>query len=363
MTLFAQENGFDFASKEYAELFAGGNASAFQCPLWLTQFYDILAPHRQAEKLVVTIRDAEGHLIGLAPMIRRRKSGLILVESTDLGVSDYAAPVLNDSAREVLRSDPQARADIDAAFGPHDLIRVQPVLPENVDEWQDLIGCSPEPTGFGAHAVELAPPFDAWRKTNLDKKLSGMVSRKGKRWKKQHKVELERLQDASSIELAIKNLARLRQGRFVGDPIQESAVATFYSRVASLGASNCEKYAGTSLVGAARCSAETWVLTSDGSIAGILFGLTFKGVFHYLLIGADYDTHGRHSPGLQMYDWIIEDWMMRGGTGFDFTIGDEPFKQQFGTTARPMSRFLRAGSLKGRLALAVVGNKLRRTNG
>lgn len=359
MISFAQENGFDFASNDYAKLFAGSNASAFQSPLWLNQFYALLAPRRRAEKRVVTLRDADGELIGLVPMIRRRKSGLVLVEATDLGVSDYAAPVLGDAAREALRGDPQAQADFMAAVGSHDIIRVQPVLPGNVDEWQDLLGSAHEPTGFGAHAVALAPPFEDWRKQNLDKKLSGMVARKGKRWKKQHKVELQRLHDAASIDLAIKNLARLRQGRFEGDPIQEATVAEFYAKVASLGASAC----GTKTSDLSTCAAETWVLTSDGSVAGVLFGLTFRGAFHYLLIGADYDAHGRHSPGLQMYDWIIEDWMARGGTSFDFTIGDEPFKQQFGTEARPMARFLRAGSLKGRLALSLFGHKLRRTNG
>lgn len=363
MTVFAQENGFDFASKEYASLFAGSNASAFQSPLWLTNFYKVLAPHRQAEQLVVTLRDGGDDLIGLVPMIRRKKSGLVLVESTDLGVSDYAAPVLSDTAREVLRGDPRAQDEFLAAVGAHDIVRIQPALPENVDEWQDLLGCAAEPAGFSAHAVALAAPFDTWRKQTLDKKLSGMVARKGKRWKKQHRVELERLQDAASIELAIKNLARLRKGRFDGDPIQESAVAEFYANVASIGASGCQRLSGDPGANEAYCGVETWVLTSDGAVAGILFGLTFRGAFLYLLIGADYDAHGRHSPGLQMYDWIIEDWMARGGTSFDFTIGDEPFKQQFGTTARPMSRFLRAGSFKGRIALTAFGNRLRRANG
>ena len=54
-------------------------------------------------------------------------------------------------------------------------MRVQPVLPDNVDEWQDFLGCAHGPTGFGAHVVALAPPFEDWRKQNLDKKLSGMV--------------------------------------------------------------------------------------------------------------------------------------------------------------------------------------------
>ncbi|MEP0942584.1 MAG: GNAT family N-acetyltransferase [Rhizobiaceae bacterium] len=366
MTLFTQDNALDFKGSEYAKLFAGSGASAFQSPLWLDSFYRHLAPYRGADKLVISLRDQVGELVGLVPMIRRRKSGLTLIEATDLGVSDYSAPVLSDAAREMLRGDAQVQASFVKAIGAHDILRIQPVLPDHIDDWQSLLNSGPEAAGFSAHAVGLYPPFDRWRGNNLDRKLSGMVARKGKRWKKQHKVELEHLQDPSSIKLAIKNLARLRQDRFEGDPIQEPAVADFYASVASsyhcggvsIAAVDASASANTTVA-----AAETWVLSSDGSVAGILFGLTHLGAFHYLLIGADYDTHGRHSPGLQMYDWIIEDWMARGGTSFDFTIGDEPFKQQFGTTARPMSRFLRAGSLKGRMAMALLGNKLRRANG
>lgn len=348
MTEFRQENQFDFNGAEYGDIFACSNASAFQSPTWLISFYDVLAPHRGAEKLVITLRGSDG-LLAVIPLIRRRKSGLTLIEATDLGVSDYASPVFSDAGRLALKTNPDLAEKFIKSLGPHDIIRIQPALPDHAKDWQLLLSCEPEQSGFGAHAVALAPPFDAWRNENLDRKLSGMVARKGRRWKKQHQVVLERLEDGASIAKAIKNLARLRQTRFEGDPIQTPEVEEFYSVVATRGAENG--------------LAETWLLTSDGSIAGILFGLTHAGRFYYLLIGADYDNHGRHSPGLQMYDWIIEDWMKRGGTSFDFTIGDEPFKMQFGTSASPMSRFLLANSLKGRLAMAVVGNKLRRGNG
>ena len=55
---------------------------------------------------------------------------------------------------------------------------------------------------------------------------------------------------------------------------------------------------------------------------------------------------------------MIEDWMRRGGTHFDFTIGDEPFKKQFGTQAERMSLFLNARSIKGKLALKLMRNRL-----
>ncbi len=348
MIEFRQENQFDFSSSEYADIFAASGATAFQSPTWLDMFYQILAPHRGADKLVITLRKNR-ELLGVVPLIRRNKSGLVLIEPTDLGVSDYASPVLSEAGRAALRTDPTLAVTFIGTVGSHDILRIQPALPDHASDWQTLVLSEPEEAGFGAHAVDLSPPFEEWRKNNLDRKLSGMVARKGKRWKKQHQVDLQRLETAEDIAKAIKCLVHFRQGRFDGDPIQTPEVEEFYAAVAREGGGNG--------------LAETWVLSSDGSIAGILFGITHAGRFYYLLIGADYDNHGRHSPGLQMYDWIIEDWMARGGTSFDFTIGDEPFKMQFGTHASPMSRFLRPNSLKGRLALALFGQKLRRANG
>jgi CelD/BcsL family acetyltransferase involved in cellulose biosynthesis len=345
MIVFEQENRFDFLGREYGEVFAGSNASAFQSPVWLNSFYETLAPAKAAEPLVITVRQA-GQLMGVVPLIRRRLKGLTLVEATDLGVSDYASTVLSDPLRQALQTDSGLSAHFLSAIGKHDLLRIRPVLPEHANDWELLLQNKPIPLGFSAHAVDLAPPFDNWRKNALDKSLSGMVARKGRRWKKQHEVVLERLAQPERIATAIADLSRMRTGRFDGDPIQSTEVQGFYGSVACAGATSGH--------------AETWIVTSDGSVAGILFGLTHQDRFLYLLIGADYETHGRHSPGLQMYDWIIEDWMARGGRCFDFTIGDEPFKEKFGTTARPMSAFLLAGSLKGRLTLSMLRKRLMR---
>ena len=174
--------------------------------------------------------------------------------------------------------------------------------------------------------------------------MASMAARKARRWKKQHKVSLERLEDSSSISRAITTLAHLRKGRFKGDPVPQPHVTEFFAQAAVACAKSGE--------------AETWLLSSDGDVAGILFGLTHNGRFLYLLLGADYDAHGRHSPGLQLFEGVIEDWMRRGGTNFDFTIGDEPFKKQFGTQAERMSLFLSTRSIKGKLALKLMRNRL-----
>ncbi|MGI9363941.1 MAG: GNAT family N-acetyltransferase [Rhizobiaceae bacterium] len=348
MISITQENDFDFMGSAYADLFEQADATAFQCPAWLDAFYRDLARESGAEPVIITLR-SKGDLLGVVPLIRRRLRGVSIVEATDLGVSDYACPVLHRSALQSLSDERGLVKSLRNAIGRVDILRVRPVLPEHLAAWNLLLGCKEEPLDFSAHAVALQPPYQEWRKANIDRSLSGMIARKGKRWKKQHAVSLERLQDPQSASLAIQTLARLRQGRFEGDPIQTEPVMDFYASVAATGCQTGE--------------AETWMLSSDGEIAAVLFGLTHKGRFLYLLIGADYDGFARHSPGLVLYDWIIEDWMERGGTSFDFTIGDEPFKAKFGTSASKMSMYLEANSLLGKLVLNLFGAKLRRENG
>lgn len=341
MVDFQVHQKFDFSQDAYRALLEDSCATAFQHPVWLSAFYENLVKNRPADPLIVTLHDESG-LAGLVPLVRRRKAGLLLLDSADLGVTDYAAPVLATRLIDADRT--KLQQGFRAAIGRHDILRIRPVREEHLDAWALLLEAAPRRLDFSAHATELTEPFEEWRAAHVDRKLSGQMVRKGKRWAKQHKVVLERLRDAKSIRLAIANLSKLRAGRFEGDPIQEEAFEAFYASVA--------------VAGADEGVAETWIMTSDNEPAGILFGLTHKGRFLYLLIGADYDRFGRHSPGLQMYDGIMQDWLARGGAVFDFTIGDEPFKMQFGAQATAMSVILQPGSLLGRVAMGVASKRL-----
>lgn len=339
----AVESDFEFKSSQYRDLFACSNATGFQSPTWLSCFYSILAPAHPVQPWIVTFRQ-KGRLEGLVALIKRQRSGIVLLEATDLGVSDYAAPVFSPGLEKQLHGDSSLQMAFRKALGAYDVLRIRPCRSEHVGAWQSLIGTSPQPLCFSAHSVDLQPPFDDWRVRKMDPKLASKVTRKCRRWRNQHKVSLERLDDPAAIVRAIDQLSLLRKGRFQGDPIQQRHVKEFYTQAAVEGARSGE--------------AETWVLTSDGAVACILFGLTHNGRFLYLLIGADYEAHGRHSPGLQLYERVIENWMQRGGANFDFTIGDEPFKKQYGTQAEPMSLFSHTRNLKGKIALTILHNRL-----
>lgn len=327
----AIEPDFDFLGEEYSILYAAAAATAFQHPLWLDGLYARLAPARGAERIVLTVRD-RGELVCVVPLLKRRKSGVTLLETADLGVSDYASPVIMPGW-----APPPDLAEAIAALLPaHDILRIRPIREEAAGLWTAVLGGTVERLDFSAHATVLAGSFAEWRNAALDPSFARQLDRKQKKFARTGKAELRLLERPDEIAMAIAAIAMLRAGRFAGDMIQQQSVRDFYTDIA--------------VRGAAAGFARTYSLLLDGEPIGHTFGLTAGGRFDYLLIGCDYDTHGRHSPGLLLYDGMIEDWMRDGGAVFDFTIGDEPFKKDFGTLPTAMFELRDVPTWRGRLA-------------
>lgn len=333
-----REDGFDFSSRAYLEIFEASGATAFQHPTWLRNVYGALTPYRRAEKVVVTLRHDDGRLAGVLPLILRRKAGIRLLETTDLGVSDYAAVPLDRGVCAGIVGSPALKRLVADVLPAHDILRIRPIRAEHVCDWRDLLPGAAEPLGFGAPFAPLGSDYAEWRRTRPSKSLLGRLARADKRIAKAGGAELLRLVAPVDIRGALSEIQRLRAGRFAGDLIQDDFVRDFYAAVA--------------IDGGDEHLAEIYRLDIGGTPAGYVYGLGYRGRFYYLLIGCDYENHGRASPGLVLYDRIIADWIGRGGDVFDFTIGDEPFKADFGTETTPMFALVDAPTWRGKLALA-----------
>lgn len=336
----ASENTFDFSSNEYRDLFENSDATAFQSPEWLSAFYQELVPERGAEKLIITGRASEnGALVFVLPLIRRKIKGVILIESSDLGVSDYSAPIVhNDQLNDPVADDLLSKA-ISVAIGKYDLLRIKPIREEARQLWGLFFKTPSHALDFSAHASTIKAPYDTWRKDAFGKSHTKYLDRKSRRFNKEYDVKLTIVSD-DEIQDAISYVQQYRKGRFEGDPIQQDFVLRFYTRVA--------KNLGSNSV------ARTYQLTADEERVGVVFGLMKDGRYHYLLIGCDYDNYGKHSPGLLMYDLIMADWLEEGGDVFDFTIGDEPFKAKYGAQSTKMYAILQPGSFIGKVASFVI---------
>jgi CelD/BcsL family acetyltransferase involved in cellulose biosynthesis len=326
----ALEPGFDFLSSEYRKLFEASGATAFQHPVWLDTFYRTMTAPHGAEKLVVTGRDpATAALLFLLPLLRRRRSGVTVVEAAHLGVGDYAHPVVSPE----LRFRDFAPAVV-AVLPRHDVVNIRPIRDEAVALWSAFLPGRRSRLDYSAHAAELSAPFAGWRDKAYEPSFAKYLDRKKRRFLKSGKVELLRV-DRDFLG-AIELIASIRTGRFEDDILQNGFAREFYADVAANG----------------REFARIYQLKLDGADVAQAFGLVLGGRFYYVLIGADYERFGKHSPGLVLYDLLIEEWIKEGGAVFDFTISDEAFKRDFGTAATPMHALVEAATLKGRLALS-----------
>ena len=322
---------------DFARLFNASDATAFQHPAWLDTFYRTLAPARGAEPVLVT-----GHagpvLVFLLPMIRRRLKGVTLLEAADLGVSDYCAPVVDPAWRGDIAAQAGLHSAVARACGPHDILRIRNIRPEHVPLWQLFLDASANRLDFSSHETALRSNYAEWSRASYSASFAKYLKRRKNRFFRMDGARLVRMSDPLCAAREIELLATLREGRFKGDMIAMDAVRRFYAEIAARGTTSG--------------FAAIYRLELEGEPIGHVFGVEHAGRFHYLLIGCDYETHGRHSPGLLMYDAIIEERCREGGKVFDFTIGDEPFKTDFGTRAIPVHGMQKALTLRGRMALA-----------
>lgn len=341
--IVAVEAGFDFHSAEYRSLFDRSCATAFQDPSWLAGIYRHLVPSRRAEPLVVTLRrPGDGSLAAVLPMVRRRSHGVTVIQFADLGVSDYASPVLDTQDWAALRVAPGLRASVLRALGRFDLIRIRNVR-EDTPGFADLIGRASTYVSGSAHSVPLAGPFGRWRAEAMDPSRIKEMDQKRRKLGRKGGLRFEALSDGGLVEPTFVTMREMRAPRFESrsnqDILTDPAAFAFY--------------VDTARSGVVSGFAKTYVLWLGDQLLAATFGLWHRGRFLTLLSAFDVGAK-KQSPGYLLFEDIIQDLLARGATEFDLTIGDESYKQHFGARPTTMSSFVRGGSAIGAVGAVLM---------
>lgn len=327
-TTFAvqREDDFDFLSVEYADLFERSDATPFQHGLWLDQLYSSLAPTQGARKNVVTVRRADDQLVAVLPLVRRRSGGVRLVEYADLGVADYAAPVIDRSAVDFLREDRSISRRIRQALGRFDALRIERVADSPAGFERLFAGARSREHLYGTHLVKLAGSVDTWR-DGLEPQFVHRLDKAYKRLRAKGEHTFRTIADPAEVEPLMVRLQSLRAARFSGtrtkDVMQEPEVFQFYLEVARR---------SVATGGPGRLS----VVELGQETAAIAFDLADGDRDLHLLVGYDRKRLNRCSIGLLMVDQLISAAIGRGQAHYDLTVGDEAYKAEFGAVARPL---------------------------
>ena len=333
------DNAFDFLSNEYAALFGRSAATAFQHPLWLDSLYARLAPACGADRLVITVRDrASGELAMLLPMLRVRRGPIRTIEWADLRVSDYNAPVCDESAFSDLMLDEMACRDIRRAVRPFDLLRF-PKIPDGTISLEKILEARPRTLmESNSYAVGLSGSFEQWRSSALDRSYQKELAKKLRQLQKKGELAFS-CEDVSSIASTLETMKQYRGPRFHaqgdGDLLQRPEYFDFYSDVALRGAGSFSRL---------------YALRMDGRVIAAVLGLRHKGAFLVIMGAFDIEGFKSQSLGALMFEQVAKHCIGQGDTMLDFTIGDEPYKKLFGAQPSPMWTVTQTGSAAGTLA-------------
>lgn len=341
MFTVAVASGFDFLSEEYTALFAESSATAFQHPIWLDGIYRNLVPRLKAAPLIVTVRSAaDGRLVMVLPLVRRRDLGLRTIEFADLGVSDYVAPVASDETIEAVAADPFARGRIGAVLKPFDMLRIRKLRSPSkaVRKLLGATDCSEMPVS--AYAVPLDSDFAVWRSDTLSASYRKELDKKSRQLRRKGQVAFACVTDPEMIQATLLKMREYRRPRFgASDLLQDQLYFGFYLDMAIRGRSTLSRL---------------YCVSMDGApIAGAM-ALSHKGSLLIILIGFDHDGYMRQSLGSLTFEMIAKHSISVGDRELDFTIGDEPFKARFGAQRTPIYQIFRSGSIFGAIAGAAV---------
>ncbi|WP_084245708.1 GNAT family N-acetyltransferase [Rhodoplanes sp. Z2-YC6860] len=339
--MVAVTSQFDFLSEEYATLFAGSNATAFQHPIWLDAIYNKLVAPLNVEPLIMTVRGAaNGDLKMVLPLLRRKYLGLRTIEFADLGVSDYVAPVASQATIDAIAADPFTCRRIKTLMQPFDMLRIRK-LQSSSEAIRKVLGgtvCSELP--MSAYAVPLGSDFATWRVNSISASYRKELDKKSRQLHRKGKVVFDCASDVETIKATLLKMQEYRRGRFEsGDLLQDQVFFDFYLDVAIRGRSTLARFYP--------------VLMDGAPIAGAM-ALAHKGSLLVILTGFDHDNYKNQSLGSLIFEMVANHGIGVGDRVLDFTIGDEPYKILFGSQKSPIYQIFGSGSMAGAIAGAAV---------
>ena len=335
-------DGLDFLGGEYAQLYERSSATLFQHPMWLHHLYGDLAPRVGADPVIVTMRDEDGLLVAVLPLVRRHSRRVNRVEFADLGVSDYAAPVIAGGVTDAF-ANAHTYAGARVATGRTDLVRVDKVAGDPTSLASILGARKVRAHDYETHAIALDGTFESWRES-LQPEFVRHLDRKRKRLAGAGRVvDVREIHCPDDIDPAFDRMREFRRARFADrraiDLVQDDRYDSFYRAVARRSAIRGGP-------------GSTTVLTVNGDIAAASFCLQDRERDLFLLIGYDIERFRNYALGLLLVEDLIAASFANNKRVHDLTLGHDNYKQSFGATAAPVYSVRAPLTMRGRIAQA-----------
>lgn len=325
-------------AEQWRALETSGCCSVFQSYDWLSVWYEVTLQRGLAEALIVTARrDGAVAPEVILPLCRLRRRGYFEVTFPDILVGDFAGPLFVSDAFD----------DPDSVRALWDMIlRTLPACDiVHLTKIAERIGAAPNPL---LQLPGLVPfpcrkwglPLEPWSGSVPDLVPEPVLASANKR-----RAALERkygrivtwTEDPKQLPELYEELVQMRTER--SERIQRDEALNidvwreFYARLAA------RRHE--------RMRSIVVRIEIEGQVIATFFGVGYGGAVHYLLPTFAMKKWSRYTPGFQLIVDALEMSSARGYAYFDFTIGDEPYKESFGARQSPLHEIMAPTSLRG----------------
>ena len=312
--------------------------SPFQRAQWLETWFGAYGRQGGGEIFAATIEDATtGEPVFVLPLMVESRGGIVRISAWDGGVSDYNAPVLSKNFAPGNADMRRLWDELVHALPAADLLALEKVPSaigaiDNPLLAVDGVG----PSRFARHALPLPEDgdFEALKAKRFDPTHRRTLAKK--RRKLQNKGRLEFA--FASPEAAPSTLDQILVWR--SERFSSRSKAEEMRRCEAFYRSLCR----TTEIARVGC------LTLDGRLIAGCFGTLTGGTFQLLAVAHD-GAFKNWSPGLLAIESSIALMCAQGVTVYDFTIGDEPYKLDFGVEIEKLYRLETGLTRKGRFYL------------
>ena len=322
---------FDILSEEWNALLCASAADTiFLTWEWVAAWLDAVCPH--ARLLIITVRDAGGHLVAIAPFYesRLRLMGLVgyrclrTVGDTDTGAEYPDVIVRPEAAEHALPL--VARALLDARE------RWDCIWVRNIADWTGaserlgrLFSCLPVYVRRQARsfsAVRLPADYDTYL-GSLSANARSAIRRQAKRVASAGSVMLLRCENRDELPVFLDRLFALHHQRWAS--IGEEGCFTRRPRMADF-------YRRFAPVAMTKGWLRIWGLELDGAMHAVQYGYVYNGALHQLQEG--FDPSGVPGIGNVLREHVFKECIRESVREYDFLGEHTDHKARWGAQQR-----------------------------
>lgn len=315
-----------------------GRCTVFQTYDWVSCWYETAKKAEGVRPLVVTVSDKSGGAAWLLPLCLHDKGGVRTITFADLHLSDYTAPVMGPNAPQDPATARALMNKVLKSLPPCDVVHFQKIIDKAgpaANPLAHLRGI--RPFHVGRHGIRLSGPWPDMSLQTMTSRMRAMLRRRKRLLEEeQGEIAFTHHDRPETLAPALEKLMAMRNDRF--EEINRANLPEpwldFYRALIS------RERPGF--------GARIATMTVGGEEVASCFGILRGDALHILLPAFQMGKWAPYSPGLLLFDALLARFSteMPGGY-FDFTVGNESYKDRFGCDHHPLHEWMQPRSPKG----------------